>query len=80
MTHWKIHVLYLGDITIPKAMGTMGLDMNLVLPGPLSGLPYWSRFQENFGGYGYSFPFYRGWKGLGRGPGQGWRILSSVKP
>jgi hypothetical protein len=34
MTHWKIHVLYLGDITIPKAMGTMGLDMNPVLPVP----------------------------------------------
>ena len=31
---WKIHVLYLGDITIPKAMGTMGLDMNLVFPAP----------------------------------------------
>ena len=27
--NWKIHVLYLGDITVPKAMGTMGLDMNL---------------------------------------------------
>ena len=34
MTRWKIHVLYLGDITIPKAMGTLGLDMNLVLPVP----------------------------------------------
>ena len=32
--NWKIHVLYLGDITVPKAMGTMGLDMNLVLPCP----------------------------------------------
>ena len=34
MTKWKIHVLYLGDITIPKAMGTMGLDMNLLFPAP----------------------------------------------
>ena len=32
--NWKIHVLYLGDITVPKAMGTMGLDMNLALPCP----------------------------------------------
>jgi N-acyl homoserine lactone hydrolase len=32
--NWNIHVLYLGDITVPKAMGTMGLDMNLALPCP----------------------------------------------
>ena len=31
---WEIHVLYLGDITIPKAMGTIGLDMHLVFPAP----------------------------------------------
>ncbi|MGA3084731.1 MAG: hypothetical protein ABSE95_08030 [Thermodesulfobacteriota bacterium] len=32
--NWKIHVLFLGDITIPKAMGNMGLDINLVFPAP----------------------------------------------
>ena len=40
--NWKIHVLYLGDITIPKAMGTMGLDMNLVFPGPLPWPSSWN--------------------------------------
>ena len=32
--NWKIHVLYLGDITIPKGLGTMGLDLNLLLAAP----------------------------------------------
>lgn len=35
--NWTIHVLYLGDITIPKSMGTMGLDAELILAIPYLG-------------------------------------------
>jgi N-acyl homoserine lactone hydrolase len=35
--NWTIHVLYLGDITISKAVATMGLDAGVVLAAPYLG-------------------------------------------
>ena len=37
MTNWQIHVLYLGDITVSKGVGTMGLNIDLILPAPYLG-------------------------------------------
>jgi len=32
--NWKIHVLYLGEIIVPKGVSTMGLDVNLAVTTP----------------------------------------------